>query len=248
MLRLLKISLQRHQGAKNAAEKLKTRGFSTITAPLNQVVRSWAFLHRGGEKKVFPVAAVFLLVGCLSAPQRTAPSVYDFGAPAQRIAAAGGWANVALDVHAPPWLDAPGIVYRLAYEDPLRWRNYADNRWADSPVRLLGQQLRQQLGVMAMNGTAAAGCLLRVELQSFTQVFTAPQQSHGLLQAAVVLVDARRQVLAEQTFVVEKEAATPDARGGVQALSGTGAMFGQQLAGWLEAEQAVRICKRSTIR
>ena len=155
---------------------------------------------------------------------------------------------MALDVHAPPWLDAPGIVYRLAYEDPLRWRNYADNRWADSPVRLLGQQLRQQLGVMAMNGTAAAGCLLRVELQSFTQVFTAPQQSHGLLQAAVVLVDARRQVLAEQTFVVEKEAATPDARGGVQALSGTGAMFGQQLAGWLEAEQAVRICKRSTIR
>ena len=167
MFRMLKISLQRRKGSKDAAGSLPA-----ITVILRRALSARFPLPPGGQKILFPIVAIFLLAGCLSAPQRTLPSVYDFGTPTQRIAATGVWANVALDVHAPAWLDAPGIAYRLAYEDPLRWRNYVDSRWADSPVRLLGQQLRQQLGVMAMNGTAAAGCLLRVELQSFTQVFS----------------------------------------------------------------------------
>ncbi|MBP8868268.1 MAG: membrane integrity-associated transporter subunit PqiC [Propionivibrio sp.] len=243
MFRMLKISLQRRKGSKYAAGSLPA-----ITVILRRALSARFPLPPGGQKILFPIAAIFLLAGCLSAPQRTLPSVYDFGTPAQRIAATGAWANVALDVHAPAWLDAPGIAYRLAYEDPLRWRNYVDSRWADSPVRLLGQQLRQQLGVMAMNGTAAAGCLLRVELQSFTQVFSTPQQSHGRLQAVVMLVDGRRQLLAERTFAVEEEAATPDAQGAVRALTAAGSVFGQQLAQWLEDERTIRLCKRSTIR
>ena len=234
MFRMLKISLQRRKGSKYAAGSLPA-----ITVILRRALSARFPLPPGGQKILFPIAAIFLLAGCLSAPQRTLPSVYDFGTPAQRIAATGAWANVALDVHAPA---------RLAYEDPLRWRNYVDSRWADSPVRLLGQQLRQQLGVMAMNGTAAAGCLLRVELQSFTQVFSTPQQSHGRLQAVVMLVDGRRQLLAERTFAVEEEAATPDAQGAVRALTAAGSVFGQQLAQWLEDERAIRLCKRSTIR
>ena len=102
--------------------------------------------------------------------------------------------------------------------------------------------------MLEMNGTAAAGCLLRVELQSFTQVFATPQQSHGRLQAVVMLVDGRRQLLAERTFAVEEEAATPDAQGAVRALSAAGSVFGQQLAQWLEDERAIQLCKRSTIR
>ena len=243
MFRRLKISLQRRKGTQEAAGSLPV-----ISVMLRRAWSACFSLPPGGQKIFFPVVATFLLTACLGAPQRTAPSVYDFGVPTQRIASTGAWANVALDVHAPVWLDAPGIAYRLAYEDPLRWRNYADSRWVDSPVRLLGQQLRQQLGMGAMNGTAAAGCLLRVELQSFTQVFATPQQSHGRLQASVMLVDGQRQLLAERTFAVEEEAATPDAQGAVRALTAAGSVFGQQLAQWLEDERAFRLCKRPTIR
>lgn len=197
--------------------------------------------------KIALLVAVLVSSACISTPPRSAPAVYDFGAPPQR--SAGGWANVALDVRAPAWLDTPGIAYRLTYEDPLRWRNYADSRWADSPVRLLGQQLRQQLGIMEKaHGVATAGCLLRVELQSFSQSFAAPQQSHGVLQAAVVLVDKRRQVQAERMFSVEESAATPDARGGVQALVAAGSAFGRLLATWLADEPAAQACKQLTIR
>jgi cholesterol transport system auxiliary component len=180
------------------------------------------------------VAALFLVAGLLSAcgsAPRSTVTVYDFGLPAARLAGADGWSRLALDIKAPAGFDALNVDYRLAYDDPLKQRDYASSRWAANPSVLLAQLLRQQLGTSA-NGGAAVDCLLKIELQAFSQVFVSPQQSHALLQANVSLVH-KRQLLAERLFVIEQAAASADANGGVRALVAAGSGLGQQLSAWL---------------
>ena len=195
-------------------------------------------------RAIFAFAIAALLSACITLPERpAAPSVYDFGDAAPRIAAEGAWRNVVLDVRAPAWLDSPGIAYRLGYDDPLRWRLYADSRWSERPAALLSQSLRQQLGMVAAFGTPSASCQLQVELQTFSQLFSTPQESRGILQATAVLLDSKRQILAERRFLIERKAETPNARGGVQALAGAGSELGQQMLLWLESERSAQKCQ-----
>jgi len=185
-------------------------------------------------KKLSVLLAAWLLAGCAGGTHRGAPAtVYDFGLPAARLLADGEPSRLALEVKAPLWFDSPDIEYRLAYEDPLKLREYAGSRWAGAPALLLGQRLRQQLGASGVASNVAVDCLLRIELQEFSQVFDSPQQSRGVLQGNVSLLDSRRQVLAERLLAIEQPAATPDARGGVMALVAASDEAGKQLAVWL---------------
>lgn len=191
---------------------------------------------------VVAMMAAALLTGCAGSRSAAPPSVlYDFGLPVPALADSGDAKasfkamGIAIDVRTPPWFDSPGIDYRLAYDDPLKRREYADSRWAANPGLLLTQRLRQQLGVPDAATGIKTVCALRIELQEFSQIFDSPQRSHGLLQAAATLTDTTQRVLAERQFLVEKPAVTPDARGGVGALVDAGKDLGQQLAGWLHA-------------
>jgi len=85
------------------------------------------------------------------------------------------------------------------------------------------------------SGNAAASCLLRFELQEFSQVFDAPTQSRGVLQGTASLIDARKQRIAGRDFLIEQPAASQDARGGVDALVAAGSTLSSQLADWLGA-------------
>lgn len=185
------------------------------------------------------VILLLLLGGCAAGARNKPPlTVYDFGLPAARLPAAENWPRVALDVKSPSWFDSLNIDYRLAYDDSLKQREYADSRWAGAPGVLLAQQLRQQLGTVNDSGSTA--CLLRVELQEFSQIFASPQQSHALVQGSVQLFDAKRQLLAARQLTVEKAAASSDAAGGAKALVAASNDFGVQLAGWLESVDAAR--------
>jgi cholesterol transport system auxiliary component len=135
-------------------------------------------------KRLLITLAVCLLVGCAENRRKTTiADVYDFGLPAERLAEVTGWSNVALEIRAPHWFDSVSIEYRLLYEEPLRLRSYSASRWAGAPGLLLAQRLRQQLGVAGAHaGQTAASCLLRFELQEFSQLFATPQDSRGLLQ------------------------------------------------------------------
>ena len=210
------------------------------------IFRHWASLsidraiRRAIRRAAAPagaLAAIALLAGCAASPSAVQPTVYDFGLPVSALAGQGGTGaeamSLAVDVDTPPWFDSPGIGYRLAYDDPLKRREYVDSRWAANPGQLLTQRLRQQLGVPDAAASAAGACALRIELQEFSQVFDSPQHSRALLQATAILTDATRRVIAERRFVTEKNAATPDARGGVGALVEAGNELGQQLAHWL---------------
>ena len=178
---------------------------------------------------------VLLLSACASVRGNTpARVVYDFGLPAARQISDGPWSKMALEVRSPSWLDSVNVEYRLAYEDSLKRYEYASSRWVASPTSLIAQRLRQQLGAVSATGNTKINCLLRVELQEFSQVFDTPQQSRGVLQGHVSLIDSQQRILAEHPVFIEKPAKTSDAHGGVIALVAANAQLGQQLAEWLE--------------
>jgi cholesterol transport system auxiliary component len=197
-------------------------------------------------------AFTLLLGACAGMTQnKTPPAVYDFGQPilsgVKNIEAdANARAeNLALEVRAAPWLDGPEIDYRLAYSDPLRRSQYVDSRWAAPPALLLAQQLRRQIGFASVDSVVTE-CVLRVELQEFSQVFTAPQISQGVLQGQVSLIDAKRRLIAGRAIGIERPAREPDAVGGVLALVEASEELGRQLADWLERierEDMLKICR-----
>ena len=187
-------------------------------------------------KKIPLLFVTFFLAACAGGVKNSpAPTVFDFGVPSARLASEATWTRLALEVKAPYWFDSLNIEYRLLYEDSLRLREYAGSRWAGAPTQLLGQRLRQQLGVVAATGNTAVDCLLKLDLQEFSQVFDSPQQSRGLIQGSLALIDGKRQTVAARVLSIEQPAPTPDARGGVTALVAAVDELGRQMAGWLAA-------------
>ena len=180
-----------------------------------------------------PVAACLLAACVGSAGNRPQAEVYDFGLPVERLTEDGRWSNVAIDIKAPQWVDSRDIEYRLLYENPLNLRRYAASHWAGAPGPLLSQRLRQQLGLGGGSGQTSVACLLRVELQEFSQLFDTPLRSRGLLQGRASMLDPRRQIIDEREFAIVRPAPTADARGGVSALVATSEDLGRQLAAWL---------------
>ena len=91
---------------------------------------------------------------------------------------------------APAWLNGPGILYRLNYENPPRPQPYALSRWSGSPAALLTERLRNRFAAAATKGIVTgsdgvrADYLLRVELEDFSQSFDAPNASRVALQRA----------------------------------------------------------------
>ena len=187
-----------------------------------------------------PLLAVGLLGGCaFSGGDRPVAATFDFGLPTTGGAPAPSskpvWGNVrlAIEVTAPSWFDALGVDYRLAYDNPLKQREYVGSRWAGSPGVLLGQRLAQRLGVPESAGGVSSDCLVRFELQEFSQVFDTPQASRGVLLGRANLIDVRHQPLLTVPMQIERPATTPDAAGGVRALVEASDELGDRLAAWL---------------
>ena len=184
--------------------------------------------------RCFVLLAALLLSACVGGAGNSVPSVtYDFGLPVARLAVGGAWPGLSLEVRSPPWFDSTNVDYRLAYADPLTRRQYVGSRWAGAPAQLIAQRLRQQLGVLSATANSATDCLIRVELQEFSQVFDSPQSSRGVLTASVSLIDGKRRVVAERLAVIDKPALGADASGGVQALVAASTEFGRFLSDWL---------------
>lgn len=145
-------------------------------------------------------------------------AVYDFGQPVRESSLSGWRGKLAVEVRAPLWIDSPSIGYRLAYAEPKRLREYTQSRWAGPPAQLVQQRLIRQLGLIPA-GQAGTRCVLRIDIDEFSQVFETPVGSHGVIQARVQLLDRSRISLAVQEINIEKPAPSADARGGVAALT-----------------------------
>ena len=185
---------------------------------------------------------VFLLAGCSALPDKPVrASLYDFGpgnltAQPATQAALRGLPALAIDeiTTSGGALDNQAMLYRLAYRDAQELRPYTLARWAMPPAQLVRQRLREQLGQqrnifdarggLALNRSqnAVLPLLLRLELDEFSHVFTAPDTSVGLIRLRATLIEqttSGEKLIAQRSVVVQRPAPSADARGGVRALT-----------------------------
>lgn len=186
---------------------------------------------------------VMALAGCAAQRPEGAVKVYDFGLVPLQAAATTRQANLAtvvlFDPQASPVLEGNAVLYRLTYADAQQLKPYALTRWSMPPAQLIGQRLRQQLGVqraVVAPGEAAAQLHLRLVLEEFSQVFDSPADSHGLLRLRATLTQRNagsETLLAQRSFVVQQPAPTPDAVGAVRALTAASDQMAAQIEAWL---------------
>ncbi len=186
---------------------------------------------------------IVLLAGCGALPEKPVrPAVYDFGpglvvkpAPSENLPPL-----LLADIDAPAAVDGTAVLFRLAYADVQQLRPYAQARWSMPPAQLVRQRLRDQLSqqrVVLNSAEGPAAFILRLELEEFTQVFEAPDRSVGLVRLRATLLEStggRERLVAQRRFTVERPAPSPDAAGGVRALTTATDAAIAEIAQWLK--------------
>jgi cholesterol transport system auxiliary component len=164
-----------------------------------------------------PCAGVLVIVAgaCSLSPSAPPPTLYDLGPATAGTAPVGAPATIR--VHAPPWLDSSGFVYRLEYRDAAQIATYRDSRWAAPPAELLAERMRQQA---ARASRAPRAAHLRIDVEEFCQAFSTPERSRAVVRMRAALVDAAGgRLLGQRTFTAEVDAQSADAAGGAHALA-----------------------------
>ena len=120
------------------------------------------------------------------------------------------------------------------------------------PAQLVRQRLREQLGQqrnifdarggLALNRSqnAVLPLLLRLDLDEFSHVFTAPEVSVGLIRLRATLIEqaiSGEKLIAQRNIVVQRPAPTADAPGGVRALTAATDAAVEEIDMWLQQTQ-----------
>ena len=167
----------------------------------------------------------FLLAGCggATAPE---PKTFDLGLaapgtalPAVRIAS----------VRAVAPFEATDMQYRLAYRNAAEIAAYAGSRWAASPAELL----RKQLLRAASEKTGKCG--LEIEIQEFTQVFSAKEASEARIDLRGWVGVGASRVASRGWSIVEPNAGA-DAVSGAAAFARAADRAIGQIGGWIAAQ------------
>ncbi len=85
--------------------------------------------------------------------------------------------------------------------------------------------------------------VLKIELLEFSQLFTAPETSVGLIRMRASLVDvtpAGEKLLAQRSVVVQRPAPGSDAPGGVRALTAATDAAIEEIDQWLQQTTPAR--------
>jgi len=205
------------------------------------------------------MAAALVLGGCSALPDKPMrATMYDFGPGA--LSTNPGTREAPL----PPLaiddigtsggaLDNMAVLYRLAYADAQQLRPYSQARWSMPPAQLIRQRLRERLSQRravfnagesaALNRTqnAVLPRLLRLDLEEFSHLFTAPDASVGLIRLRATLVDvtpAGEKLVAQRHVIVQRPAPSADAPGGVRALTAATDAAIEELDQWLQQAPA----------
>lgn len=199
------------------------------------------------------LACIVALAGCAGQHRPARPNVYDFGPG--RVSAPSVKAEDVLPplviaaIEAHPSLDTPAILYRLGYADDQQLKAYALARWSMAPSQLLRQRLRERLGerraLFNMGEGGAPGVatplILRIQLEEFSHLFETPEQSSGLLRLRATVVTRTtltgEKLVAQRNVLVRRPAPSPDASGGVRALTAATDAAVQEIDQWLQQLQ-----------
>ena len=203
----------------------------------------------GSAKRAVLCVAVLLVggLGACAIRAPVAPVVYDFGPGPMRAEPQNrtGASPLAVSpVQASRALDGTAVLYRLLYQDAQQPKPYAQARWSMPPAELIEQKLRYRLGqgrsLLNTADNVQAGPDVRVlhmQLDEFSHNFETPQMSIGLLKLRATLTQPHTQgarLLAQRSFIVQQPSATPDAAGGVRALSAAVDVLATELEAWLQ--------------
>jgi cholesterol transport system auxiliary component len=139
-------------------------------------------------------------------------------------------------------MDGTAMYYRLAYQNAAVPQPYAESDWVMSPAALLTQRLQSNLADkengerlhVSMHG--AASYTLHGELVEFEQIFDAPDRSRGVLRLRATLEGEG--VRTQRTFAIERPARTPNAAGGVVALTECSDELVRLITEWASASRA----------
>jgi cholesterol transport system auxiliary component len=192
------------------------------------------------------VLVLCVFSGCSLMASKAPPKTeFDFGpepnAPSDSPALSEAQL-VVFDVSAPAWMDGTAMYYRLAYRNAAVPQAYAKSEWVMSPPALLTERLRSSAALHAdgevrpVSVHTPAVYTLHSELLEFEQIFDAPDRSHGVLRLRATLEGEG--VWAQRTFAIERLAPTPNAAGGVTALTECSNELARLLEGWVSANHS----------
>lgn len=201
-------------------------------------------------KKLYFFFSIWL-TGCAIMPQNERPvSVYDFGL--QQIPSTNNISDgqqqlpkslLVAEIKSPVWLNNNTIQYRLAYRDPTQSYSYANSRWSTSPAILLTHYIRNIIAtttnnkVLSTTDSVRADFILRLELEEFSQIFDAIDNSHVLIKLRVSLINRNSRLLkAQHSFNIKLAAPTANAAGAVKALVESSDKLTGELINWLAKE------------
>lgn len=206
------------------------------------------------------VMAMLLLGGCALTDKPTRAFMYDFGPGPLTARPASQQAEIPLSPLLPPLaiddigtsggaLENMAVLYRLGYADAQQLRPYAQARWTMPVAQLVRQRLRERLSLrrpvfnagesLAFNRNQGSvlPLQLRLELEEFSQLFTAPDASVGLIRLSATLValtPAGEKLVSQRNVVVQRPASSADAAGGVHALTAATDAAIDELEQWLQ--------------
>ncbi len=188
------------------------------------------------------IGLFLLLSACAGPGTGVRPMVYDFGpGPATGATTAGGIQGPTLRIEmidANPALESTAMLYRLAYANSQQLQPYALARWSMTPSQLLGQRVREHLSqryTLLRPGDKDAGArTLRIELDEFSQLFTAPDSSVALLRLRASVTPTGTTAAAQRSIIVQRSAPSADAPGGARAMSVATEVALQELDLWLQ--------------
>jgi len=205
-------------------------------------------------KAVAGALLLALLAACSALPDKPVrETMYDFGPGMAAAPDAGASRSAPLvlpDLEVSGSLESTALLYRLGYADPHQLRPYAYARWSAPPGQLVQQRLREVLGRSrpVLDSAAAASLarrggatppMLRVELEEFSQLFDTATDSKGVLRLRCTLLEstaAGERLVAQRSFTAQRPAPTPDASGGVRALTAATDALAAEIAAWLQQQ------------
>ncbi|MGH8145328.1 MAG: ABC-type transport auxiliary lipoprotein family protein [Rhodanobacteraceae bacterium] len=141
----------------------------------------------------------------------------------------------------PSWLAGTAMYYRLDYQGDHRAATYAHSDWIAPPATLLESIIQNTTAangnwhaVIGPGNPAKADASLRLQLDDFSQAFSQPRDSAGVIDATATLIDNHDDsVISQQHWHIEVAAPTADAQGGVKALGKASRQLANDLQRWL---------------
>lgn len=183
------------------------------------------------------IGCALLVSACALGTHSLEPQqVFDFGPPQVALEGVPSAKTVVVPaVDTSSRLESSGVAYRLGYAQTNEPKVYANSKWAMPPAELLTRRIRSDLALrmnVIASGTALTDSVLRVELDEFSQIFDSSERSRGVVQFRATLL-RNGKVLGQRSFVADEAAPTPDAQGGVAALSASTGKAVQALGAWV---------------